>query len=244
MAQVTVELRKLVEQTNFRLFDFDYVFDDKMYKKQLEQNVLDFYYDYEIGFETPDMFKRKFRAKWVKMMPYYNALYNTTLLSYNPLINYSVEEALNQLSKTSSKTDNEQSGTNTSKVKTEGSSQTNDVTESSSTSDTMGKSSDYPQQSIAGGDYLSGASETNTTGTNDSETNSSSTALNTSDSNDNSTTRGKASSEGESTSNYQKTVEGITGTTYPALIKQHREAMLRINDMVIDELKSCFILVY
>jgi hypothetical protein len=100
MAEVTVELGRLLDKTNFKLFDFTYQFDDTNFKAQLEQQIIDYYYDYEIGFETPDMFKRKFKARWNRIIKYYNELYNTTLLTYNPLSNYKLEEVLDQLATT------------------------------------------------------------------------------------------------------------------------------------------------
>lgn len=99
MAQVTVELRNLLK-TNFELFDFDYQFDDRNFAEQLEQAVIDFYWNYEIGQETPEEFKRVFKRRWLQAVSYYNELHNTTLLKYNPLINYKMNEALEQLATT------------------------------------------------------------------------------------------------------------------------------------------------
>lgn len=203
MAQVTVELGRLL-QTNFKLFDFTYQLDDPNFKAQLEQAVIDFYYDYEIGQETPDMFKRKFKARWNRIMPYYNQLYNTTLLSYNPLINHSMEEALTQLASTSATTDS--------------------TDHSTTGTDSNTKNSDYPQQPIAGGDYLNGESlstgESTTDGT------------------------GKVISSADTDSSYTKTVEAMTGTTYQELITKQREIIINIPELVIDDLKHCFILVH
>lgn len=47
-----------------------------------------------------------------------------------------------------------------------------------------------------------------------------------------------------STNDLRKVVEGISGTSYAKLIKEHRENLLKINAMVIRELRPCFILVY
>lgn len=227
MAQSTVELRNLLT-TNFKLFDFDYVFDDPVFKAKMEQYITDFYYDYEIGFETPDMFKRKFKARWKRIIPYYNQLYNTTLLAYNPLKNYSVSEALDQLSTTESITDAVTDNISESITDTTGNSHT--VASSDNTD------SDYPQQPIAGGDYLKGASSTD----NESTTNDDGNVTN------NTTGNVTGNVTGNTTTNndYTKTIEGITGTTYPELIQKHRDALLRVQDMVIEEMKCCFILVY
>lgn len=212
MAQVTIELRHLLENTNFKLFDFDYTVDDPKFKLNLEEYITAFYYDYEIGQETPKMFKRKFKARFTRIIEFYNDLYNTTLLEYNPIVNYSITEAMSQLASAKGSTTAE----NTTSTNQTGE-QTSDI-----------KMSDYPQQSIAGGDYLSGA---NNTKQND---NSSGTAINKADSSNNDT----------SESTYNKTIEGITGTSYQELISKQRNLIINIYDMIINDLKPCFILVF
>lgn len=211
MSQVTVELRNLLK-TDFELFDFDYHFDDKKFKQELEQAVIDYYYFYEIGQETPEAFKHYFKSRWLRMIDYYNELYNTTLLEYNPLSNYSMSELMDQVAVNNQETNSTSDSTGKTHL----------------SSDSTNKNSDYPQQPIAGGDYL--ADETNT--------------FVDSESTDNSKTTGKTTSLGESNTNYQKTIEGITGTSYPELIAKHRENLIRIKQMVIEELKPCFILVH
>ena len=296
MAQVTVELRKLLQLNNFELFDFPYQFDDQKFRTQLEQAVIDYYYNYEIGTETPDEFKRRFEAKWLSFIDYYNLLYNTTLLSYNPLINYKMTEALEQLATTNntqnSATDTTSSGTTTQEgtdvlsqttstdnTRTDNLTSTNDTTRTdnlkavvSNSSEGSGneKTSDYPQQAIAGGDFLEGektsttsTSGTNTTdntgtqtnsgttlntgtqtnagtGTNDSTT----TSDNTSVSEDSANTTGTLTAEGTTNTSYEKTIEGITGTSYQELIVKERQNLIRLIPMIISELKPLFILVY
>jgi hypothetical protein len=272
MAQVTVELGQLMNRTNFKLFDFDYQFDDPQFKKELEQHVIDYYYDYEIGFETPDMFKRRFKARWNRMIGYYNKLYNTTLLEYNPLINYAMNEALEQLSSTT----NTQESTSTNQSEGETHNQTNtsnqqtsdNNTQSNTQQDTNGinttntdtntKNSDYPHQAIAGGEFLNGETTTEGTSSGTSEQSSTTSSSSRTESNtegntntlsdvttkDSGTSTGNMSSAGQTDSSYTKKIEGLTGTNYQDLITKERENILRISDMVINELKTCFILVY
>lgn len=275
MAQVTVELRNLL-RTDFELFDFEYEFDDKKMAAELEQAVIDHYSNYEIGQEVPDDFKRVFKNKWLSATSYYNRLHNTTLLEYNPLINYKMNEALEKLSEASRTQDtlSDSEGTN----KTTGTtaedieSSSNDRTEQNgstrntrtdnlkNTSITDEQTSDYPQQAIAGGDFLSGARQSDTSGTNtgtvqdsgsnDNTTTSDATGTSNTTRNDeqNTTTTNNQTSKltGKDSSNesYEKTLEGITGTTYQDLINKERGNILRIRNMLIEELKPCFILVY
>lgn len=296
MAQVTVELRKLLQLNNFELFDFPYEFDDPKFRAQIEQSVIDYYYNYEIGTETPDEFKRRFQAKWLSFIDYYNLLYNTTLLTYDPLINYKMTEALEQLAKSNntqnSKTDTTSNGTTTQEgtdvlkqttstdsTRTDNLTSTNDntrtdnlksVVTNSSEGSGNEKTSDYPQQPIAGGDYLEGekTSTTSTSGTNTTDntgtqkntgttlntgtqtnagtgsTDSTTTSDNTSVSEDSANTTGTLTAEGSTNTSYEKTIEGLTGTSYQELIAKERQNLIRLIPMIISELKPLFILVY
>lgn len=203
LAQVTVELRHLLE-TDFELFDFDYDFVDPEFKKELEQAVIDHFYFHEIGQETPERFKQRFKSRWLRMIGRINELYKTTLLEYDILSNHSISETMDQLQTSDS---------------------TQDTTGNSTThSDSNTKGSDYPQQPIAGGDFLSNETQSQV----DSEVND--------------TTSIVGSTKNEN--NYTRKTEGMTGSTYPDLIRKHRENILNIKAMVIEELKPCFILVY
>ena len=296
MAQVTVELRKLLQMNSFELFDFDYQFDDLKFKHQIEQSVIDYYYSYEIGTETPQEFKRRFQAKWLTFIDYYNQIYNTTLLTYDPLINYKLTEALDQLATSNntqnSVTDTTSNGTTTQEgtdvlnqttttdsTRTDNLTSQNDTTRTdnlksvvSNTSEGSGneKTSDYPQQAIAGGDYLEGekTSTTSTSGTNTTDNtgtqknsgttlntgtqtnagtgsnNSTTTSDNTSVSEDSANTTGTLTTNGTNNTNYEKTIEGITGTSYQELIAKERQNILRLIPAIINELKPLFILVY
>jgi hypothetical protein len=248
MATVTVELRTLIEQLQFKLFDFTYAFDDPTFKSELEQSITDFYYDYEIGFETPDMFKRKFQARWNRIIPIYNEYYNTTVLEYNPLQNLSITEVLDGHTTKDGTQDSTLSDTRTGSTTTDGTHNTdqtvtNDLTKSS-TGDN--KTSDYPQQPIAGGDYLQGEQQTtqseSDTGT--VQTTHDLTDHLTASSNDTSNTTGSLTNNNTEQTNNTKTTDGIQGTTYQALIQAKRDLIINIKQKVIDEMKPCFILTF
>lgn len=266
-----MELRNLLK-TNFELFDFEYQFDDPVFKKKLEQAVIDFYYNYEIGQETPDAFKQRFKSRWLRNIDYYNKLYNTTLLEYNPLINSKMSEAMEQLSNSNSTQDSESESISNGTSKTSDTSKTdsntdnentttNDLTSTSvnsSSTDSNEKTSDYPQQSIRGGDYASGERVADTlTSSEGSSTNtgtvknvgsstgtSSITGNGTAESSDKGTSKSNTKNTNNSNTSYAKTIEGLTGITYQDLIIKERNNLLRIENMVIEEMKPCFLLVY
>lgn len=247
MAELTVELRNLIK-TNFELFDFDYEFDDQNFKKELEQAIVDHFFFSEIGQETPDRFKQRFKTRWRRIIPYYNKLYNTTLLSYNPLVNYTIKEGLNQLAKTQNNQDTKASTTTNGNTNSDSNTTTASNTNTGGTTDSElnDKASDYPQQAIAGGDYLSGEKTSKGSSSNNSETNSSGNGktVTKATSNDTGTSTNEIVSRGTNQTEYEKTIEGLTGTTYQQLISQERENLTRIIDMVIQEMKPSFYLIY
>lgn len=271
MALISVELRNLLK-TNFELFDFEYQFDDQNFKAELEQAVIDYFYFREIGRETPDAFKHMFKSKWLRIIPYYNKLHNTSLLSYNPLTNYNIKEGLNQLAQTSNnqdgKTTSSANGSTTSNTSTNtitdttGNTLTTDNTQTTTSGSTDSNSeevaSDYPQQDINDGDYLHGARTSQATSSNDSTSKNTGTVNVDNSSNSQGTTESTGAttsqddgtvtnelvSRGTTNTEYEKTIEGITGYTYQDLISKERENLLRIQDMVINEMKTCFTLIY
>lgn len=98
MAVYTIELRKLIRNKNFELFDFDYEFytDDIEIKKDFENKFIDTYSFYEIGFETVARFKHELKSILKRKMPYYSQLYKTELASkdINFLLNKDLKETI------------------------------------------------------------------------------------------------------------------------------------------------------
>lgn len=93
MAQVTMELRKVLELQNFNLFDFEYEISDLTWKKKLEEDFINTYYFNEIGQETIDRWKLYVKRKFTVIMPYYNKLYMSGLMQIDPLITHKRSES-------------------------------------------------------------------------------------------------------------------------------------------------------
>lgn len=74
MAHYTTTIRTLIDNN----FDFElneYPIFDETYRKTLNQNILNHYYNDEIGFETASLFRFHLKARLNEIMPYYNNLY-------------------------------------------------------------------------------------------------------------------------------------------------------------------------
>lgn len=87
------------------VFNFDFPIWDENYRLTLETKILKHYYMREIGFETVGLWKLYLDERLNLIMPYYNELYKTTVLEFNPF--YDVDLT------TEHEGDNKKAGTNT-----------------------------------------------------------------------------------------------------------------------------------
>lgn len=76
-----------------KLFNFPFPIWDENYKSVLEHKIISHYYFNEIGEETVGLWKMRLYSRLNEIMPYYNQLYNSTIIEFNPLIDtdYTVE---------------------------------------------------------------------------------------------------------------------------------------------------------
>lgn len=79
-----------------KIFDFDFPIFDDAYRLPLETKILRHYYTREIGFETVGLFKLKLETKLNEIMPYYNQLYESALIKFNPMYNIDTERTYNK----------------------------------------------------------------------------------------------------------------------------------------------------
>lgn len=69
------------------IFDFSFPIFDEEYRNVLCTKILKHYYTREIGLETYGLWKLKLDTKLNEIMPYYNKMYESASLEYNPLYN-------------------------------------------------------------------------------------------------------------------------------------------------------------
>lgn len=94
MAKYTLNVFTLIDNH----FDFqldEYPIFDEAYRPVLNQAILDYYFMYEIGFETPYLFRHYLKTKMNLIMPKFNALYEAQKqIIANPLGNVDLVETL------------------------------------------------------------------------------------------------------------------------------------------------------
>lgn len=79
--------KEFIDEGRKKLFDFTYPIYDPNYKNVFETNFIRSFYMREIGFETEGLFKFQLESWLLVNMPYFNKLYESELIEFDPLLN-------------------------------------------------------------------------------------------------------------------------------------------------------------
>lgn len=245
------------------IFNFDFPIYDEQYRLVFEKMILRHFYVREIAFETVGLWQLKLWDKLNLIMPYYNQLYLSALLEFNPL--YDVDYTVLHMGQASGSTaeseniseDKDRSGTYNSTKNTSDSGSRN-VSENDTTSNTQWNLfSDTPQggingitadnDSVADNTYLTEARKITDSGSvakqmaeQDSRTIGEQRADTDSVSEDTAIARQKAGSVTNMDSYTDKVSGKRGGLTYAKMLKEFRETFLKIDEMVCKELEPLF----
>lgn len=101
MAKYTITIKSLLDNN----FDFglqNYPIFNETYRNILNNNILNHYYENEIGFETANLFKFYLNQKLNEIMPYYNILYTAQedIIKDKLFDNVDLKEKSNRINKT------------------------------------------------------------------------------------------------------------------------------------------------
>lgn len=250
------DINKVISKARTKIFDFAYPIFDVKYRSTLETKILKHYYTREIGLETVGLWKHFLDMRMNEIMPYYNKLYESELLEFDPFADVDYTREGNR----SGTEDTKETGT---RVDTMTGTVTDQEggTQGRSGSNVPKKStwdlySDTPQGGVAGIEaaeasvgsnaYLTNARHIieDGTGSTDSETTTfgkseTRTYNTTNNGNDNRT--GNTTSEGE----YFERIKGKMGNrSYMKMIEELRETFLNIDMMIINDLSDLFMNIY
>ena len=162
--------RDIIEKSRAKIFDFDYPIFDEKYRSVLETKIIKHYYTREIAAETVGLWKLWLDERMNNIMPYYNQLYKSELLEFNPLYDTDITTDSNRKEKheenttdsnvrtdntsrdengTETRTDNlASSNTRTDDLKTSNDHEEHDT--DSGTNDSLQAYSDTPQNGLTG----------------------------------------------------------------------------------------------
>jgi hypothetical protein len=257
MSSYTMELREYIdellvpesiptindklEKARKLIFNFDYPIFDQDYKPIFERHFLRNFYMREIGYETEGLFKF-YLENWLSInMPYWNKMFESELLVYNPLQN-----SLMDVTHTK-KNDGNTKGTNNSTAKND--SLSGNDSNSTVTDNSFNRSleSNNPDSRLAittqDGkgviEYASGINE---------ETNTNSTSTTNHSGGSNSSTSSGSVNTNSTINEVEDFVQHRAGKigvqTFPKMIQEHRQALLRIEKQIFEEMNQLFMLVY
>ena len=212
-----------------KIFTTKCTFFNEEYRKPLCVKILKHYYTREIGAETVGLWKLWMNRKLEEIMPYYNKLYESELIEFNPLDNTKYSRTVKEILEGNNKENTTITSNNTSTDKSNLTiNQTNNYTEAYS---------DTPQGSLSGVEnmnYLTNATKKETT---DESTQN----INNSSENETNTSQ-NATREEDKNRNLEETIQGKTsGESFAKILNEYRETFLNIDMMIVEEFKDCFI---
>lgn len=223
-AEYTVQLGSLISN-GYDLGMVDYPIFNERYRTALNAKIYEHYWFREIGQETPALFKRFLNRKMNEIMPYYNELYESMLIEFNPLINVDMT------------TTEQGSGLREDKRDNKHTEATDGYSDSSSNTKAESRAviSNTPQMQLSGRDDYA-------------------TSLTDSISNSDVSSAGHDSSKrtleeidalaSKETRDFITHTAGLSGITGSRAIQEYREAIINVDMMVIEELAPLFMGVF
>lgn len=256
MAKYTIDLYTLLKDDNFKIFNFDYDFytDDINIKQSFESKFIDRYMFNEIGFETVARFKHYLKERLNSIAPYYRQLYYTELESKNIkfLLNKDLTETFikDVENETSSSINNTIRNTNnlTSNIQEDNTNKVIDITNENTETNSKESNLDNGNADLGlNQGNLTGVSSVNNNNTinNDISTTDNKTTVNTSSIVDTGEVNNSTTGSNRERETTKLISQGNIGVTSSAeLLKQWREVLINIDNMIIEECKDLFMQIY
>ena len=143
MANITMRLKDVIDAADGNIGLDNYPIFDSKYRATLNQKIINRYTNREIAHESIDMFQLAMRRAMNENMPYFNKLYESELVKFDPLV--TVEMVTDGESESTAA--NESTGTSASESKGDAYSRS--------------VNSEFPQQQLSGSkDYATNANDT------------------------------------------------------------------------------------
>lgn len=213
-----------------KVFNFNFPIFDENYRQVLCRKILKHYYTREIAHETVGRWKLALNTKLNEIMPYYNQLYKSELLEFNPFYDVDLTRSREGSGTSNRTSNNTETNSGTSKNVSSGSGTSN--------TDTLNRFSDTPQNSMDTQGIADSVPLTTVTKVNEDNT-TTNTSTDTLTRDDSKT--GNGTENINSTDKYIETVKGKQGTeNYSSLLKKFRETFLNIDMMIIEDCSDCF----
>lgn len=198
----------------------DYPIFDEAHRDELNRKFLNHYNNQEICTETLSMWRLALTRKLDEIMPLYNQQYEISAINFNQLETVRINNTNLSNSATTGASESVTAGTSES------------TNESASGAKSRAVSQELPQTLLAGnGDYATAAQD------NISDTTATASA------NDSNTVNQDGTTESETTGTQDSETTGFQGNA-ALMILQYRQSLVNVDMMIIDELKTLFMLLW
>lgn len=219
-----------------KIFDFDFPIYDESYRNVLCTKILKHYYTREIGAETYALWKLWLDTRLNEIMPYYNKMYESAAIEYNPVYNVEVTTTKSGSSTETAKRDYMNDSVNT-YANNQRNTYDGTVTDKV---DNLSAFSDTPQGMLQGVDTLAYLTNATKIEGENSRVDDNERIIE-----ENNThelhTDGTENNSVNNTDEWVHKVLGKTGnSSYSQLIKEYRNALINVDMMIINELKDLF----
>ena len=226
------KVSEIINNSWSKVFDFDFPIFDEDYRSVLCKKILMHYYTREIGLETVGLWKLKLETTMNEIMPYYNKLYSSTMMEFDPFLDADYTKEHEGSNAGESEGGGTDTGTHTGTISDDG-----DITDNNTKWDIY---SDTPQGSLVNvenGTYLTDARKITDSG--------SGTRDNVRTFNEGNSLSRTNSNEYSNTDEYLEHIKGkFPGKSYSAMLKEYRETIINVDLQVIDSLHDLFMKVW
>lgn len=258
MAEYTMELRQIVNSDCHQVFDFDYPFycETGGAKQEFEELFINRYYFHEIGAETIERWQWMLKARLNLIMPYYTQLYQTEwynvkskelMMTSKNTVDTFEREIIEDGTMTSN---TQQSNENSQSSSSQATSKSSSKATGEGTSGNHHKESniqDGVTVSLTDEGYLTMMSQDDSTTSSEAETSADSTDKATASTSANGRTNSQTK-DNEHKKLIEKTTQtsvGDVGIQTPAYaITEWRKIIININEMILNDCKDLFMLIY
>jgi hypothetical protein len=237
----SMKIADMIEAGRSKLFDFDYPIFDPQYKKTFETHFIRHFYMREIGFETEGLFKF-YLETWLSIhMPYWNKVFQSELIEFDPLTNTKVNVIQHRTGNKTNKQDSSMHGTDngTNQTTNNGTLTETDFAREleSNNPDTRLQLTSNNGQGVI--EYASNIKEDSNNNSKTSNSTNNQTTNNTSDVT--SSTNGTNSDTMDFTDNRTGKIGDMT---FSEMLNKYRDSFLRVEKQIFHEMQELFMLVY
>lgn len=259
-SQDSMSVEQVIQAAIPSVFNFSFPIFDEKYRNVLETKILRHYYTREIGLETVGLWKLKLNTKLNEIMPYYNQLYKSELIEFNPLYDTDMSRTYKRTNDGTQKMTGDVRSDGTQEAYHDGNSTAKSNGSDKQTTNQTGSGSatkkdaysDTPQGALTNVEnltYLSNAriindGKTETLNVTTDSTRGDTTTTDTSSTDTLDTTNNSTTSANTSINNLEDYTETILGKrggeNYSSLLRDFRDTFLNIDMLIINDLNELF----